>query len=180
MHAFAQWLASAMTPLHLPRRGIVAAIVLLAASLAVGSEVLSQEHGPPTPKDVIFARKILMDTINNNMDEIEAMIGSNKGLDLVEAREHADVISVMLMAFPHLFPASTNQWKPDVTRDPGTDTFASPDVWANEADFYQKAMNASKLAYNASRSKQEGDFKQFVGQLRDACNACHAAYQKND
>jgi len=168
-----------MTLSCLPRRGIAAAIVLLAGSLAIGPAA-SQDRAGPTPKDVIFARKILMDTINNNMDELEAMIGSNKGLDLVEAREHADVISVMLMAFPHLFPASTNQWKPDVTRDPGTDTYASPDVWANEADFYQKAMAASKLAYNASRAKQEDDFRKFVGQLRDACNACHTAYQKND
>ena len=31
----------------------------------------------------------------------------------------SDTISVMLMAFPHLFPPASNQWKPDVARDPG-------------------------------------------------------------
>ena len=93
-------------------------------------------------------------TISNNMDEIETMAASDKGVNLTEGREHADTISVMLMAFPHLFAAGTNQWKPDVERDPGRDTYASPDVFINYPDFYAKAASASKIAYNASRAKQ--------------------------
>jgi hypothetical protein len=41
--------------------------------------------------------------------------------------QHADTISIMLMSFPHMFPAGTNQWKPGADRDPATDTYASPD-----------------------------------------------------
>jgi cytochrome c556 len=141
---------------------------------------LGEEPATAPPKDVIFARKILMDTINTNMDELEGMIGAGKELNLVEAREHADTISVMLMAFPHLFPESTNQWKPDVERDPGTDTYASPDLWAKYADFYARAASAAKVAYKASRAKQEDEFKTFVAELRQGCNSCHAAYQKGD
>ena len=63
-----------------------------------------------------------MDTISTNMDEIEGMVASGKPINLTEAHEHADMISVMLMAFPHLFPADTNQWKPDAERDPGRAT----------------------------------------------------------
>jgi cytochrome c556 len=132
------------------------------------------------PKDTIFARKILMDLINNNMDELEGMIASGKEIDLKEGREHADTISVMLMAFPHLFPPATNQWKPDGARDPGTDTFASPTVWTAYADFYAKATLASKTAYRASRAKTEAEFKGFVAELRTACDGCHAAYQKGE
>ena len=78
---------------------------------------------------MIFARKTLMSTVSDNFDQIEAMIATDK-LDIADAHEHADTISVMLMAYPHLFPPSSNQWKPNADLDPGTDTFASPDVWS--------------------------------------------------
>jgi cytochrome c556 len=86
----------------------------------------------------------------------------------------------MLMAFPHLFPPNTNQWKPNVERDPGRDTYAAPALWENYSDFYAQAARASKIAYNASRSQQEADFKKFVAELRVACDSCHAVYLKAD
>jgi hypothetical protein len=82
-----------------------------------------------------LARKILMDAIGRNMDELEGMTSSGTAINLTEGREHADASSVMLMAFPHLFPPSTNQWRPNVDRDPGRDTYASPHVWTRFADF---------------------------------------------
>jgi len=156
-----------------------------AAALAIGVLIgapfaLGQEPRGPPPKDTIFARKILMDTISSNMDEIETMTGSPAKIPLGEAREHADVISVMLQAFPHLFPAATNQWKPNVERDAGTDTFASPDVWTRFADFYKRAEGASKIALKASRTESESEFRALVTELRTACDSCHAAYQKPD
>src|SRR5262245_18051841 len=153
-------------------------VVLTAVILTVSAVAFGQTQKTDIVKDAIFARKILMDSINNNMDEIEGMISSGKPIPMDEAREHADLVSVMLMAFPHLFAESTNQWKPNVQRDPGTDTFASPTVWTNLADFYDRAAKASKTAYNASRAKTEGDFKSFAKQLRESCDSCHAAYQK--
>lgn len=155
-----------------------ARLILICLMVTGGSMAAGQDRKVDVAKDSIFARKILMDTINNNMDEIEAMISSGKPINMDEAREHADLISVMLMAFPHLFAESTNQWKPNVQRDPGTDTFASPAVWTNFADFYERAAKASKTAYNASRAKSEGDFKTFTKQLRESCDSCHASYQK--
>jgi cytochrome c556 len=114
------------------------------------------------------------------MDEIETMTTSGGTLNLAEGQEHADIISIMLMAFPHMFPATTNQWTTGADRDPATDTFASPDVWSNFADFYQRATAASKIAFEASRAKRAGDFRALISQLRTACNSCHAAYQKVD
>ena len=154
--------------------------VLAAGGLATNPVALSQERTAAPPKEVIFARKILMDTINNNMDEIEGMISSGKEIPLEEAQEHADTISVMLMAFPHLFPARTNQWKPNVKRDPGTDTFASPDVWRKYADFHKRAADASKIAYRASRAEDWGAFKTFAAELRVACDSCHGLYLKKE
>ena len=146
----------------------------------LGMSLTASGQDQSIAKDAIFARKILMDTISTNMDELETMTASDKGLDLVEGREHADIISVMLMAFPHLFLPGTNQWKPNVERDPGRDTYASPDLWTKYPDFYAQAANASKIAYKASRAKQESELKTFVAELRLACDSCHAVYLKSD
>jgi cytochrome c556 len=170
---------------RLPRRsrslgttGLAAA--MLAGALAAGTIAWSQDQSAALPKDVVFARKILMDTIGHNMDELETMTGPGGKVDLTEGQEHADMISVMLMAFPHLFPPATNQWKPNATRDPGTDTFAAPELWTRYADFYRQAAAASKTAYNASRAKQEADFRTYVTELRASCDACHATFLKNE
>ena len=134
----------------------------------------------PAAKDTIFARKILMGAIDMNVDEIETMLAPEGKLELADAQEHAETISTMLMAFPHMFPPATNQWKQGADRDPATDTFASPEVWTNFADFYQRATDASKIAWNASRAKRPDDFRPLIVQLRERCNSCHAINMKAD
>jgi cytochrome c556 len=155
-------------------------LLALTAALAVMSTALAQEQGATPPKDTIFAPKILMGAIDMNMDEIETMIGVESRFNLADGQEHADTISIMLMAFPHLFPPATNQWTAGADRDPATDTFASPEVWSKFGDFYQRASAASKIAFEASRAKKADDFKARITELRQACNGCHAAYQKVD
>ena len=158
----------------------LAVAVLIGAPLSFGQAPSNQVSGGPPPKDTIFARKILMGAIDMNMDEIETMLAPGGKLDSAEAQEHADTISIMLMSFPHLFSAETNQWKPGATRDPATDTFASPDLWTNYADFYRRATDASKLAQEASRTKRLEEFRSLIDQLRAACNGCHEKYLKAD
>jgi cytochrome c556 len=160
------------------RDRVAACCMLIAAGLlALSSAASSQDPGAVAPKDTIFARKILMDAIHRNMTEVETIASSGK--DLAEGKEHADIVSVMLMVFPHLFPPSTNQWKPNAQLDPGTDTFAAPEVWTNFKDFYGRADAASKIAYKASRAQRAEDFKSLVGALRGACDSCHGAYLKS-
>jgi cytochrome c556 len=163
------------------RRAGFALLAGIALVAAVGASAVSaQDQAAPPPKDTIFARKIIMDSIGANMDEIETMTSSPDKISMSEAHEHADVISVMLQAFPHLFPPATNQWKPNVERDAATDTFASPNVWANYSDFYARANDASQIALDASRAGTEAEFRTLAGKLRMACDACHASYQKPD
>jgi cytochrome c556 len=158
--------------------GCLALIAGLVA--AFGRVALCQEQSAAMVKDEIFARKILMGTIDNHMDEIDWMLTSGKAVDLPAANDHADTMSVMLQAFPYLFPPKTDQWRPDGKRDPARDTFASPDVWKNFSDFYQQAAAASKLAYAASRARNEGDLRKAMASLRTACDSCHALYLKGD
>jgi cytochrome c556 len=108
------------------------------------------------------------------------MLAPEGKLELNDAQEHAETISTMLMAFPHMFPPATNQWKQGAERDPATDTFAAPDVWTNFTDFYARAMAASKVAWAASRAKRAVDFRPLIVQLREQCNACHAINMKTE
>jgi cytochrome c556 len=133
-------------------------------------------YAPPPPRDTIVARKTAMGMIDLNMDEVEEMLEPGATLDSGDARDHLDTIAAMLQAFPHLFPATTNQWKPKAQRDPALDTFASPLVWDHFDDFYARAGKASKLAFDASRAKTLVEFRANVGKLRVECNACHASY----
>ena len=119
-----------------------------------------------------------MGTIDMNMDEVETMLAPGGTLDHAEAREHLDTISVLLMAFPHMFAAATNQCTPGADRDPALDTFAAPEVWTNYADFYRRAAGASKIAFEASRARRADDFRALVAELRASCTSCHAAYLK--
>src|SRR5208337_2533563 len=139
---------------------------------------LAQDDATPPAKDTIFARKIVMGTIDMNMDEVETMLAPGGKFDDAEAREHLDIISVLLMAFPHMFPAATNQWRAGADRDAALDTFAAPELWTSYGDFYKRTAAASKIAFEASRAKQAGDLKTLVAELRSACNSCHASYLK--
>jgi cytochrome c556 len=159
--------------------GAVAAVVIAALTVTLPANSAGPQE-QPAAKDTIFARKILMGAIDMNMDEIETMLAPEGKLDLAEGQEHAETISTMLMAFPHLFPPATNQWKAGAERDPATDTSASPELWTNFADFYARADEASKIAWSASRAKRAADFRGFIGQLRERCNACHALNLKVD
>jgi cytochrome c556 len=161
------------------RLGIALAGAIAALAIVASTESASAQ-GQPAAKDTIFARKILMGAIDMNMDEIETMLAPEGKLVLSDAQEHAETISTMLMAFPHLFPPATNQWKPGAERDPATDTFANPDLWSNFAEFYRRATEASKIAWSASRAKRADEFRPLIGQLRQRCNACHALNMKTD
>jgi cytochrome c556 len=154
-----------------------AGLVLAILAAVVPTRAQEPDQSAATAKDVIFARKTLMDSLSDNMDQIEMMISSGK-IDLPDAQEHADTISVMLMAFPHLFPPRSNEWKPNVERDAGTDTFASPDVWTKFPDFYQRAAKASKTAFDMSHADKDAALKGLTAELRADCNSCHEAYLK--
>ena len=157
----------------------VAAAAIAALTFGMAAEPARVQE-LPAAKDTIFARKILMGAIDMNMDEIETMLAPEGKLELAEGQEHAETISTMLMAFPHMFPPATNQWKAGAERDPATDTFASPELWKNFADFYARATEASKIAWSASRARRPDEFRTFIVQLRARCNGCHALNLKTD
>src|SRR3954466_10020143 len=104
---------------RVPMAEALGAALLLGAGFGAITTARGQDQSAATPKDVIFARKILMGSIGDNMDELEGIIESGK-IDVQHGASHADLVSVMLLAFPHLFPPVSNEWKPGVDKDPGS------------------------------------------------------------
>jgi cytochrome c556 len=153
------------------------AAALLVAGCLVPNLAGAVAAGDETTKDVILARKVMMNSIEEYVNRINWMI-SARGINLPEARRYADTASVMLMAFPHLFPPSSNQWKEDAERDPVTDTMASPDIWLRYPQFYEMAATASKTAYDMSRADNEEDLKSLHRALGVVCDLCHSLFLK--
>jgi cytochrome c556 len=169
-------------PFQRPRRRtvvVVGSAVLSAGLVATSFIALGQDQSAATANDVIFARKTLMASIANNMYPIDEMNETGK-YDLPKGRASADAISAMLMAFPHLFPPTTNTWTDKAPRDPAVDTFAAPTVWQEYTFFYKQAQASAKYAFDLSRAETESEFRQKAKDLRLACDTCHAAFQKNN
>jgi cytochrome c556 len=154
-----------------------ATVGLAAVLIATGIAAMAQDRNVAAAKDVILARKTLMNTIGDEMDRISNMI-SLRQFDLDDAHKHADNISVMLMTFPHLFPPSSDQWRENADRDPATDTIASPDIWTDFADFYRRAAAAAKTADEIRRAPDEDEVKRLHRALWIACDTCHSLYLK--
>jgi cytochrome c556 len=162
----------------------MASVIAAAGLVCIVSAAFGQNQSTVRATDAIMARKTVMDTLSEKMDTIEAMIAQGR-INLEQGHADANDISVYLMAFPHMFPPETNQWKPGVPHDPVTDTGAAPEVWIRFDDFYNQADTASKNAYDASRADNDNEFKAAIaklrtGKLRTGCNTCHAAYFKMD
>ena len=158
-------------------RVAVAIACVAACPLVASFAASSQDQSAATARDAILARKGLMNSIMDKMDRIANMISRGK-IEMSAAREHADDISVMLSAFPHLFPESSNQWKENSDLDPATDTIASPDIWTDFAEFYRRSATATNTAFELSRAENAEDVKRLYRALGVACDTCHALYLK--
>lgn len=155
---------------------VIGGACLAVSVMATSFAALGQETAPA---DVISARKTLMSAIARNMYPLDEMVYTGK-INLPRGRNNADSISAMLQAFPLLFPPSTNTWTPNAQRDPAAATFADPHIWEEFTFFSKEIQAAAKYAYDASRAENETDFRKNITLLRQTCDTCHAAFQKNN
>jgi cytochrome c556 len=144
---------------------LVGATVVLPAA---GQGPTTGLTGIDKPGDVVQARQLLMDAIDEDMHDID-FAGSGQSFPLDTLKAHADRISTLMSAFPHLFPPQTQP-------SPDTPTTASPVVWKEFADFYDRSVAAAKTALDASQAATLDQFKPLGAQLRAACDSCHAKY----
>jgi cytochrome c556 len=159
--------------------GICIAAGVVAAAVQALEARRAPTRGETHPADVVLARRILMTGIGRNMDEITGMIEDGGTFELHEAREHADAISTMLLAFPHLFPVETDTWSEKLAEDdPARVSFALPAVWQDYDGFVARAQTASQTALDASFAKTAEQFKALARDLQQACDSCHQKYRR--
>jgi hypothetical protein len=102
----------AQTLLRLRQRiacaGLIVSCLVTAVVMFIANPLVSRAQD--TTSDVIAARKLLMDSIMNNMDKIQEMI-SERRIDPDVSREAPTTSSRCLWPSHILFPPSSNQWK---------------------------------------------------------------------
>jgi cytochrome c556 len=156
----------------------VLAVTVVGPWTARGAERVPGLTGTDRPDDVVQARQLIMDGIDAEMMPID-LFGTGKDSPLDELKEHADRISTMLTAFPHLFPPQTKPGAATADGSPSTTT-ARVEIWQNFDDFYGKAQAAAMTAFDATRAGNADEFKAAGKKLRAACDGCHAQYMKVD
>ena len=164
---------------------LVAALVscsLFALTTAGMLTARSQDRAPGLtglshPDDLVMARQLLMDGIDNEMHDID-IATTGKEFKLDELQAHANSINTMLMAFPHLFPPQTKP-APAADGSPSV-TLATPAIWQDFEDFYGKAQAAATVAFDASQADTLAKFNVLGKKLREACDSCHAKYMHVD
>ena len=155
----------------------VVRLLLPAAWLAGVVPAGGQEDSAARIEDVILARKTLMDAVEENANRIGDMISARK-INLAEARNCGDTIAVLLMAFPHLFPPESNQWREGAEADPVRGTLAAPEIWEDFAGFYKLAAAAAARADELRHATDEEEVKALHRSLGNICDSCHGLYMK--
>jgi cytochrome c556 len=149
------------------------AVATVASLTAHGQERVPGLTGADHADDIVMARQLLMDGIEEEMMTIEAATGG-KPVPLDDLKTSAYRISTYLAAFPHLFPPQTKP-KPGTDGSPSP-TAAATKIWENFDDFYAKTQAATAAAYDASQAGNVAQFGEHAKKLRGACDGCHAQY----
>jgi cytochrome c556 len=73
-------------------------------------------------------------------------------------------------------------WEGFVEGSERGDTRAKDDIWFEDEKFKRYANELQFKSAGVTAAAESGDLKRFkaaVGQMRDACNACHKAFRKD-
>ena len=161
--------------------GLAVAVVMQRATPDAGEE---QPAGPGSgegwtglsePEEIIEARRVLMIQMEPLMRPIDAFSAGEPG-DLPGLRAAAATLESMLMAFPHLFPPTTNRYDPTTRESP---TFALPAIWENFAAFRTVSETAVMAAASmAAAAEDEESLRKAGRSLRASCDGCHAVFAK--
>ena len=130
--------------------------------------------GQTRPTDVIHARTELMEHAELLMEAIDT-IQVEPVRDVDQLHLQAEAIAAMLQAAPHLFPPTTNLYKPEGPEYP---TLALPAIWENFDTFYRMAMSASRAAEDFTETTGDEPLRAASRKLRASCDACHTLFER--
>jgi cytochrome c556 len=128
--------------------------------------------GVTNAEDVIVARQALMTEMERLMRPIDSYtVGEPADPD--DLRSAGTTIAQMLLAFPHLFPPTTNLYDPD---SDAPVTIALPTIWDDFPTFSTLASAAYSTATAMGSAAEAEPLKAAGVSLRAACDACHALF----
>ncbi len=144
----------------------VVAIALISGPAASSEDAVSAEQ-------VVAARKAGMALSGATVGNMKAVIDS--GASVKSQGFAASALARWGRALPGLFPTGTGA---DTLGEDTTD--ARPEIWANRADFEEKAAAFAAAADTLRAAAQSDDAAAFAEAwtaTRASCNACHEAYK---
>lgn len=159
--------------------GLAVAVVMQRATPDAGEEQAGPVSGEgwtglSEPEEIIEARRVLMIQMEPLMRPIDAFTAGEPG-DLPGLRSAAATLESMLLAFPHLFPPTTNRYDPTTRESP---TFALPAIWENFAAFRTVSETAVMAAAAIAAAEDEESLRTAGRSLRASCDGCHAVFAK--
>ena len=130
--------------------------------------------GITEPEEVIEARRVVMLGLERQMGVIDRY-SLGEPADPEELRAAAATMEPLLLAFPHLFPPTTNLLDPTQLESP---TIALPAIWENFANF--QSLNAAAEAAAVTLAETDGaePLRAASRNLRATCEACHALFTR--
>jgi len=146
---------------------------LLLSAPAQAQEAKTGLTGEAHAADLVQARQMLMDAVEEQMMVIEAAL-VGKDPKLMDLQNRSYQMNIYFSAFPHLFAPQTQP--PKGNDDPGYQTNALPKIWQSFEVFYDAVQNAAGVSLAASQAKDMAQFKAEMQKLRNACDSCHADY----
>jgi cytochrome c556 len=130
--------------------------------------------GLTEPDEIIEARRVLMIQMEQLMRPIDEFT-AGEPRDLLALQSAAATIESMLLAFPHLFPPTTNLYDPTVRESPTT---ALPALWQDFATFRELAAAGETAAATIAAADGADPLRAAGRSLRASCDSCHALFTK--
>ena len=156
--------------------GLLGAAGLLSAQDGTAA---ASATGASRPDEVIFARRILMDTIGRNNDIIHDTVDGVHDWDPDGVRARLDAMSSMLLAFPHLYAPGTDLWSEEAeAADASSVSLSTPNAWTEFDAFYMAAQEASATALDAALTRDDDSLKAGIELLEGQCESCHARFRQ--
>lgn len=147
---------------------------LTSALILAGVATWAQAEDPFA--DIVETRHGLMMQMAADVGKMGAMIKGETPYDAtVAAKAAANVAAVASVISLEQFPAGSETGK-------SPDSFAKPELWANQADFLAKLsdLTAAAEALKTSAGTNADAMKSGVTALGKACAACHSAYRQSE
>jgi cytochrome c556 len=159
--------------------GLAFAVVMQRATPDEGEEQAGPGGGEgwtglSEPEEIIEARRMLMIQMEPLMRPIDALATGEPG-DLPALRSTAATLESMLMAFPHLFPPTTNLYDPASRESP---TFALPAIWEDFTTFRTVSETAATTAASTAMAEDAESLRAAARSLRASCDGCHALFAR--